>query len=36
MVHTPLTDIVVANDEGRTAAESATPAGRVGDGARSG
>lgn len=30
MVHTPLTDIVVANDEWRTAAELGTPAGRVG------
>ncbi|MGI8710576.1 MAG: SDR family NAD(P)-dependent oxidoreductase [Acidimicrobiales bacterium] len=30
MVHTPLTEIVVANDAWRTAAESGTPAGRVG------
>jgi len=30
MVHTPLTDIVVANDGWRAAAESGTPAGRVG------
>jgi NAD(P)-dependent dehydrogenase (short-subunit alcohol dehydrogenase family) len=30
MIHTPLTDIVVTNDEWRTAAESGTPAGRVG------
>jgi NAD(P)-dependent dehydrogenase (short-subunit alcohol dehydrogenase family) len=30
MIHTPLTDIVVANDEWRRAAESGTPAGRVG------
>lgn len=30
MIHTPLTDIVVQNDEWRTAAESGTPAGRVG------
>jgi NAD(P)-dependent dehydrogenase (short-subunit alcohol dehydrogenase family) len=30
MVHTPLTEIVVANDEWRTAAESGTPLGRVG------
>jgi NAD(P)-dependent dehydrogenase (short-subunit alcohol dehydrogenase family) len=30
MIHTPLTDIVVTNDEWRAAAESGTPAGRVG------
>ena len=30
MIHTPLTDIVVTNDEWRTAAESGTPLGRVG------
>lgn len=30
MIHTPLTDIVVANEAWRTAAESGTPAGRVG------
>jgi NAD(P)-dependent dehydrogenase (short-subunit alcohol dehydrogenase family) len=30
MIHTPLTDIVVGNDEWRTAAETGTPAGRVG------
>lgn len=30
MVHTPLTDLVVANDEWRAAAESGTPLGRVG------
>lgn len=30
MVHTPLTDIVVANDDWRSAAESGTPLGRVG------
>ena len=30
MIHTPLTDIVVQNDEWRTAAEAGTPAGRVG------
>lgn len=30
MIHTPLTDIVVQNEEWRTAAESGTPAGRVG------
>ena len=30
MIHTPLTDIVVANDAWRSAAESGTPAGRVG------
>lgn len=30
MIHTPLTEIVVANDEWRTAAESGTPAGRIG------
>ena len=30
MIHTPLTDIVVANDAWRTAAEHGTPAGRVG------
>jgi NAD(P)-dependent dehydrogenase (short-subunit alcohol dehydrogenase family) len=30
MIHTPLTDIVVANDEWRAAAESGTPLGRVG------
>jgi NAD(P)-dependent dehydrogenase (short-subunit alcohol dehydrogenase family) len=30
MIHTPMTEIVVANDEWRTAAESGTPAGRVG------
>lgn len=30
MIHTPLTDIVVTNEEWRTAAESGTPAGRVG------
>lgn len=31
MIHTPLTDIVVTNEEWRTAAESGTPLGRVGD-----
>ena len=31
MIHTPLTDIVVTNDEWRTAAESGTPLGRVGE-----
>ncbi|MEZ5182785.1 MAG: SDR family NAD(P)-dependent oxidoreductase [Acidimicrobiales bacterium] len=31
MIHTPLTDIVVANDGWRTAAESGTPLGRVGE-----
>jgi NAD(P)-dependent dehydrogenase (short-subunit alcohol dehydrogenase family) len=30
MIHTPLTDIVVTNEAWRTAAESGTPAGRVG------
>jgi NAD(P)-dependent dehydrogenase (short-subunit alcohol dehydrogenase family) len=30
MIHTPLTDIVVANEAWRTAAESGTPLGRVG------
>ena len=30
MIHTPLTEIVVSNDEWRQAAESGTPAGRVG------
>lgn len=30
MIHTPLTDIVVANEAWRTAAESGTPVGRVG------
>jgi NAD(P)-dependent dehydrogenase (short-subunit alcohol dehydrogenase family) len=30
MIHTPLTDIVVQNDEWRSAAEAGTPAGRVG------
>lgn len=30
MIHTPLTEIVVQNEEWRTAAESGTPAGRVG------
>lgn len=30
MIHTPLTDIVVQNDEWRTAAEAGTPVGRVG------
>jgi NAD(P)-dependent dehydrogenase (short-subunit alcohol dehydrogenase family) len=30
MIHTPLTDIVVQNDEWRTAAEAGTPAARVG------
>jgi NAD(P)-dependent dehydrogenase (short-subunit alcohol dehydrogenase family) len=30
MIHTPLTEIVVANDEWRSAAESGTPLGRVG------
>lgn len=30
MIHTPLTEIVVSNEEWRTAAESGTPAGRVG------
>lgn len=30
MIHTPLTEIVVANHQWRTAAESGTPAGRVG------
>ncbi|MCB0961615.1 MAG: SDR family oxidoreductase, partial [Acidimicrobiales bacterium] len=31
MIHTPLTEIVVANDGWRTAAESGTPLGRVGE-----
>ena len=31
MIHTPLTDIVVTNEEWRTAAESGTPLGRVGE-----
>lgn len=30
MIHTPLTEMVVSNDEWRTAAESGTPAGRIG------
>ncbi|MEO6987582.1 MAG: SDR family NAD(P)-dependent oxidoreductase [Aquihabitans sp.] len=30
MIHTPLTEIIVANDEWRVAAESGTPAGRLG------
>lgn len=30
MIHTPLTEMVVANDEWRAAAESGTPAGRIG------
>ncbi len=30
MIHTPLTDLVVQNDDWRTAAEAGTPAGRIG------
>lgn len=30
MIHTPLTDLVVSNDEWRSAAEAGTPAGRIG------